>query len=269
MGVFFIDHRWSSRPIAVVEAESYQRAVELAAGRGVRLLYAKLRNQDLLGASLPAADLRGADLGKAWLDEADLRGADLRSAVICGASLRGARLRGADLREADLRGTDLRLADLRESRLVGADLRGVSLLGAQLGGSVLDWRWSAIPLELLRRQAGSPQAQRLLTDLAFQDDARPFGWIENLLRHPAEAEWALEVLRGHLRRGDNAPEWLRRVAADASSTDPQEKPAVARAVGDVPVPSAPLAPPAAPAVAQVVWSRRGSQRKTRIVRDSS
>ena len=130
----------------------------------------------------------------------------------------------ADLRQADLRQADLRLASLEGARLVGADLRGALLFGARLGGAVLDWRYSVIPLELLRQDRGaSQQGSKLVADLAFEDETRPFAWLKVVVRHRAAAEWAFGVLSRHIREGDNAPELLRKLTADAvQETRPAE-----------------------------------------------
>ncbi len=240
MMTFPIFHRWSTRPIAMVEADTYPQALELAVARGVRMLYADLKGIKVQAADLEEGDFRGADLGGSELVRVNLRKADLRAARLVGADLRGASLALADLRQADLRSADLRQANLAGARLVGADLRGAVLTGAQLDGAILDWRWSAIPVELVRRDGKcSIAALKLVAELAFQDDARPFAWIKRLGSGRGEqAALALEVFARSMRPGDNAPELLRRLAAD--------------------VPSAWGGPGASPpAVVPMLWTRRG------------
>ena len=171
MPLYTILHRWSATPIALVEAADFPRALALAVERRVKLLYADLEGTAAPWAALGGADLRGADLSHAELACANLQGADLRTARGVGTYLRRALLGRADLRQADLRQADLRLAGLEEARLVGADLRGTLLYGARLGGAVLDWRWSVIPLELLRQDRGAGrQGSKLVADLAFEDE---------------------------------------------------------------------------------------------------
>jgi uncharacterized protein YjbI with pentapeptide repeats len=79
----------------------------------------RLREADLLGASLVEADLTWADLGGARLNAADLAGACLADA-----DLTRARLKGADFSNADLEGADLRGAELSGTVMTGTDLTG-------------------------------------------------------------------------------------------------------------------------------------------------
>ena len=216
MLVFPIYHRWNKAAIAMIEAESYRDALELAVSRRLGLVYADLKGGKLPGAFLEGADLRGADLSSASLQGACLRTGDLRAARLFGTDLRGASLGAADLRHADLRMADLRGADLRGARLVGADLRGVLLNAARLEGAILDWRWSVVALELLRDRLGDAAATSVLADLAFHDDERPFAWLKVLIRHHAQLESMLGVLSEHIRPGDNAPNLLVRLTADVT-----------------------------------------------------
>ena len=112
-----------------------------------------------------------------------------------GARLAHAFLGGADLRQADLREADLSRADLRGAFLAGADLRGTILTGARLADALCDWRWSAVPAELLRQQHGaSAECSRLVVEMAFHDDPGPWSW--------------LKLLAGHGRRADRrSPSW--------------------------------------------------------------
>ena len=206
MPLYTILHRWSATPIALVEAADFPRALALAVEQRVKLLYADLEGTVAPWTALAGADLRGADLSHAELACADLQGADLRTAVAVGTYFRRALLGRADLRQADLRRADLRLASLEEARLVGADLRGTLLLGARLRGAVLDWRYSTIALELLRQDRGaSRHGSKLLAELAFEDDARPFAWLKTLVRHRAAADWSLSILARHHPRGRQCP----------------------------------------------------------------
>ena len=218
MAIYLIQHRWTRRELAAIEAPSYARALEWAARRGMSLMDVDLAGTDLRGAFLAGADLRGsgltgADLSGCYLRRADLRGADLREA-----SLAHAFLGSADLRHADLREADLARADLRGANLVGADLRGAILTFARLEGALCDWRWSAIPAELLRQQHGqSAEGSRLVVALAFHEDSGPWSWLKLLAGYDRLADWALGILAGWVRDGDNAPDLLRYLAADAAS----------------------------------------------------
>ena len=149
MPTYPIFHRWSARLIAMVEAETYPRALELAVARGVRMLYADLEGVKVRGTSLTEGDFRGAELSQAELTGVHLERVDLRAARLVGTDLRQAFLRTADLRQADLRGADLRFASLEGAQLVGADLRGALLTGTRLERAILDWRWSPVAVELL------------------------------------------------------------------------------------------------------------------------
>lgn len=216
MAIYLIQHRLTRRELAVIEAPSYSRALEWAARRGVSLREVDLAGIDLRGAFLAGVDLRGAglegaDLAGCYLRRGDLRGADFRDARLAHAFLGSADLRRADLREADLS-----RADLRGARLVGADLRGAVLTCARLEGALCDWRWAAIPAELLRQQP-DPTAvgSRLIVALAFHDDPSPWSWLKLIAGQGPATEWALGVLADRVRDGDNAPELLRSLAADA------------------------------------------------------
>ena len=179
MPIYSILHRWTRSTIAVIEAPTYARALEWATRRGMSLIDVDLEGLVLRGAFLARADLRGAgcsgtDLAGCYLRKADLRGADLRRTRLVHAFLGG-----ADLRQADLRDAELSHADLRAARFVGADLRGAIMTGARLAGALCDWRWSVIPAELLRQHPGaSGKDSRLVIDLAFYEDQRPWGWLE-------------------------------------------------------------------------------------------
>jgi hypothetical protein len=218
MAIFLIQHRWTLRELAAIEAPSYARALEWTTRRGMSLMDVDLAGIEVRGAFLAGADLRdsglaGADLSGCYLRRADLRGADLREAHLAHAFLGSADLRHADLREADLS-----RADLRGACLVGADLRGAILTCARLEGALCDWRWSAIPAELLRQQHGqSAEGSRLVVALAFHDDPGPWSWLKLLAGHDRLTDWALGILAGSVRDGDNAPDLLRCLAADAAS----------------------------------------------------
>lgn len=218
MAIYLIQHRWTRRELAAIEAPSHARALEWAARRGMSLMDVDLAGIELRGAFLASADLRGsglagADLSCCYLRRADLRGADIREARLAHAFLGS-----ADLRQADLREADLSRADLRGASLVGADLRGAILTCARLEGTLCDWRWGAIPAELLRQQQDpSAGGSRLVVALAFHDDPGPWSWLKLIAGHGPLTDWALGVLAGWVRDGDNAPELLRYLAADAAS----------------------------------------------------
>jgi len=217
MAIHTLLRRWRTGPLALVEAESEGRAVELAARAGLSLAYADLNGCEAPRCFLPGADLRGADLDGARLSGAYLRRADLRTATLVDADLAGASLRQADLRGASLRDADLRRADLRGARFPGADLKGVRLAGARLDGAVIDWRWAGFAVELLRRDPGCRgDASPLVVELAFERDERPYAWLRPVFRSsPAVLDWACSVLGRAILPGDDAPEVLRRLAADA------------------------------------------------------
>jgi hypothetical protein len=218
MATYLIRHRWTRCELAAIEAPTYARALEWAARRGMGLVDVDLAGTDLRGAFLAGGDLRGAGLAGADLAGCYLRRADLRGADLHGARLAHAFLGAADLRRADLREADLSRADLRGTSLVGADLRGTILTGACLDGTLCDWRWSAIPAELLRQHHGpSADGSRLVVAMAFHDDPGPWSWLKLLGDYGLLADWALRILVGWVRDGDNAPDLLRCLAADAVS----------------------------------------------------
>jgi uncharacterized protein YjbI with pentapeptide repeats len=217
MPIYSILHRWTRSTVAVIEAPTYARALEWAARRGLSLIDVDLKGLVLRGSFLARADLRGAGMAAADLSGSHLRRADLRGADLRGARLVHAFLGGSDLRQADLREVDLSHADLRGTNLVGADLRRTVITGARLAGAVCDWRWSVIPAELLRqRPRVSDDDSRLTIDLAFYEDQRPWGWLKLLSGYGKRADRALGALAESVRDGDNAPEMLRCLTADAS-----------------------------------------------------
>jgi hypothetical protein len=216
MDAYEILQRWTGRPIVLVEAHSIGEAISAVVSNDVSLLYADIKGVCLADRELSRADLRGADLSGSDASRAELGGSDLRSARLRGCKFRGSGLRDADLRHADLRDTDFRHADLRGSRLTGADLRGAVFHGAMLEGACLDWRWSALALELLRQHpASGREGSKAVAELAFASDERPFLWLKTLLSHGLAADWVLGLFAEHIRFGDNAPALLRRLAADA------------------------------------------------------
>lgn len=218
MGTFTIRHRWTRRELAAIEAPTYARALEWAARRGMGLADVDLAGTELRGAFLAGGDLRGAGLAGADLCGGYLRRADLRGADLRGARLAHAFLGAADLRRADLREADLSRADLRGTSLVGADLRGTILTGACLDGTLCDWRWSAIAAELLRQEhSPSADVSQLVVALAFHDDPAPWSWLKLLGGYGLLADGALRILARCVRDGDNAPDLLRCLAADAMS----------------------------------------------------
>jgi hypothetical protein len=218
MATYLIRHRWTRRELAAIEAPTHARALEWAARCGMSLIDADLAGTVLRGAFLAGADLRGAGLSGADLSGCYLRRADLRGADLRGGRLAQAFLGGADLRQSDLREADLSRADLRGTSLVGADLRGTILTGARLGDALLDWRWSAVPAELLRQQHGtSAEGTRLFVTMAFHEDPSPWSWLKLLAGHGGGTDWALGILACSVRDGDNAPELLRCLTADTTS----------------------------------------------------
>jgi len=212
--------RWKTRPFALIVAEGTSGALEWAARKGHSLVHADLKGIDAPGCSLPGVDFRGADLDEAELSLAELRSADFRGATMVRSTLIGSNLRRANFRRANLREADLRRADLRGAKFLGADLRGVRLTGARLDGALIDWRWSAFAVELLRRDPGCrDDAVSVVVDLAFEKDERPFGWLRELLRESETVDWAVSVLGRAMLPTDNAPELLRRLAADVAGDE--------------------------------------------------
>jgi hypothetical protein len=220
MAIYTLFRRWRTGVLAQVEAESPAQAVELIAEARGSLAYADLQELDAPCGFLPGADLRGADL-----EAADLRGsflcrADLRSSSLVAADLRYSTLRWADVRRANLRRADLRQADLRGADFTGADLRDACATGAQLDGARLDWRGSAFALELLRRDARhQPGAQRLVAEIAFTGDERPYAWLAVVARRPDLIGWVVSVIGPAVRPGDGASDVLRRLSANSVEED--------------------------------------------------
>ena len=261
MATYLIQHRWTRHELAAIEAPSYARALEWAARRGMSLMDVDLAGIDLRVAFLAGADLRGSGLAETDLTGGYLRGADLRGADLRGACLAHAFLGSADLRRADLREADLSRADLRGASLVGADLRGAVFTCARLEGALCDWRWSAIPAELLRQQHGpSAVGSELVVALAFHDDPAPWSWLKLLAGRGRVTDWALRVLAGSIRDGDNAPELLRSLAADAASgRAPTDRDGDHRGESlDLPDAMDRQSPVPAdlPATSQVMWTRK-------------
>jgi Pentapeptide repeats (8 copies) len=252
MPIYEILHRWNAKLIALVEAETYPQALELAVTRGVRMVYADLRGVKVSGIPLIKGDFRGAELSHAELVGGNLEKADLRAARLIETDLRQAILRTADLRQADLRGADLRYASLEGAQLVGADLRNALLTGARLEQAALDWRWSPIVVELLRQDGlGSTAASKIMAELAFQEDLRPYDWLKVLIRQGSQASAALRVFARHIRPGDNAPELLRSLAADLPAG---YLPAGSAEEVAVPLASSPL-----------LWTRRAGRNRPAIL----
>jgi uncharacterized protein YjbI with pentapeptide repeats len=219
MAIYLIRHRWTRHELAAVEAPTHARALEWAVRQGLNLIEVDLAGVSLRAAFLAGADLRGAALSDAELSGCYLRGADLRGADLRGTRLAHAFLGGADLRQADLREADLSRADLRGTSLVGADLRGTILTGARLAGTRFDWRWSVVPAELLRQHhSSSAEGSRLVVDMAFHDDPRPWSWLKLMVDLRTGADWAFGVLANSVLEGDNAPDLLRLLAADTART---------------------------------------------------
>src|SRR5574343_239301 len=179
-----------------------------------------LRRADLADAILTCAYLPGADMSRACLEDADLTGADLRGAGLANAELGGANLRGADLRGANLRSADLRCADLRGAGLRDADLRGADLrcadlsradlTGAYLADAVIEWRDHTLIAEILYRATGRDDThKRMIAGLILL--SRDIFWDQFLAIDHSDREWALNVLRGYVTDGDDAPRCLTHV----------------------------------------------------------
>ena len=62
MAIYLIQHRWTRRELAAIEAPSYTRALEWAARHGMSLMDVDLAGIELRGAFLAGADLRGSRL---------------------------------------------------------------------------------------------------------------------------------------------------------------------------------------------------------------
>ncbi len=213
MGAYCITERGTGSVVLVVRGSSLSRGLEQAARRGERLAGVDLAGRTLTSGFFYRVDFRassfaGADLRGAYLRETDLRGADLRFA-----RLNQAFLQGADLRSADLRGADLSRADLRGALLSGAQLAGAQLDQAQLEGAILEWRWIEIPLLLLGNKLPLEHKERLILDLVFHDEGKPFDWLRRLIGMGSLADRAIDALARHVREGDNAPAFLRASSA--------------------------------------------------------
>lgn len=258
MALYPILHRWSTTPIVLVEAGTFARALEVAADRNVKLRYADLRGIVAPGVSLGGADLGGVDLSNSILPGARLEAAELRSAKLVAAFLQEGLLGRADLRDADLRRADLRVANLQQARLVGADLRGALLYGSKLDGAILDWRWSGIPLELLRQGLSGDDARDVASDPAADHAERPFAWLRKLLAQGSKVERALRILSQHLRPGDNAPELLRKLAADVRPEDSTCTSENRQCPGVDALSPAPTSSP-------MLWTRRRAEREQPIL----
>lgn len=98
----------------------------------------KLKERDLLGASLHQANLTKADLREANLEGAHLDQAELVEARLLKAKLPCAVASGAVLRKADLSGAVLEGANLSEAKLEDANLSGAKLDGADLTKAEFD-----------------------------------------------------------------------------------------------------------------------------------
>lgn len=217
MAIYTLFRRWRTGTLALIEAACPGQAIERVAEARISLAYADLKRLEAPGRFLSGVDFRGADLSTANLSGSILSRADFRTASLAAADLSGARLEQADLRRADLRKADLRQADLRDVDFLGADLTDACLTGARLDGARFDWRWSAFVVELLRRDAGCRgDALRLVVEIAFRADDRPYAWLELVARKPALVDWVVSVVGRAVRRGDNAPEALRRLTSDCS-----------------------------------------------------
>src|SRR5215469_16600795 len=107
MPTYSFFHRWTRDRVAMLDAPTYSRALELAVRGGLCLVDLDLKRTVLRSAFLARADLRGAELSAADLSGCYLRGADLRTADLRATRLEHAFLGGADLRKADLRGAVL------------------------------------------------------------------------------------------------------------------------------------------------------------------
>src|SRR5262249_42026683 len=89
---------------------------------------------------------------------------------------------------------------------IGADLRGTILTGARLDGTHSDWRWSAIPAELLRQRQGPwAEGSRLIVALAFHDDPDPWSWLKLVAGFDRLAGRALGILPGWVQAGAHRP----------------------------------------------------------------
>lgn len=220
MAIYTLFRRWQTGLITQVEAECPARAVELIAEARGSLAYADLKGLYAPRGFLPGADLRGADLEASDLRGSYLHRTDLRSASLMAADLRYSTLRSADLRRANVRGADLRWADLRGADFTGADLRDACATGARLDGARLDWRGSAFALELLRRSARhQPGAERLVAEISFTPDERPYAWLTVVARRPDLIGWVISVISPAVLPGDGASDVLRRLAANSDESE--------------------------------------------------
>jgi Uncharacterized low-complexity proteins len=102
------------------------------------LIYADLRNNDLMRINLRRARLAGVQLQEATLIGADLSYADLSLANLERANLHQAELYQANLQQAILNEADLSEASLLCARLTHASLVGANLCEANLGSASIE-----------------------------------------------------------------------------------------------------------------------------------
>jgi Pentapeptide repeats (8 copies) len=216
MPLFKLTNRWTSEPIAVFKAKSFQQAIQLASNHRVSLAAADLCESDLAASFIGYADLRGANLRNINLSGSFVSYADLSRSNLCGARLDHCILESVDLRGADLRGASLIEANLCNATLTGADLRCCNLHGARLQGTIYDWQWGVMASELLRRDREySNVGIQLVLDIDCIEYSGSFDWVRLLFDHRAATAWAAQVLSRVLTPHDNAPDALRYIAANA------------------------------------------------------
>ena len=218
MATYLIRHRWTRRELAAIEAPSYARALEWAARCGMSLIDVDLSGTVLRGAFLAGADLRGAGLH--WRRPLGLlspqgrppRGRPSRCSP--GPCFPG-RSRPPPVRtsarrtssRADLRGTQP--AGCRPPRHDPHRLPASAMRYATGDGAPSPRSCSA------SNMATSAEGSRLVVDMAFHDDSGPWSWLKLLFGYGCLADWALGILAGWVRDGDNAPDLLRYLTSDA------------------------------------------------------
>jgi uncharacterized protein YjbI with pentapeptide repeats len=215
MHTFRIADRWSSLPLAQVNASTLGMALEIATARRVSLAGAMLQRTRLNCRFLAMADLRNADLSYADLRNCHLTNADLRGATLCGAYLDGADLQFADLRGADMTDASLNDANLTQSNLLGADLSTAVLGKTDVQKVIWDWRSATVVSALLRKsRLLRLAAPNLLIDLDMCDPHAPFAWSGIILRHTQSWEISLPLLARAVTEIDNMPQTIRTLTAN-------------------------------------------------------
>lgn len=163
-------------------------------------------------------DWGGVDLAGKYLVHAKLEGAELCGATLLGANLVCADLSGANLRHSDLERANLTNADLRGANLRGADTNGTEFWDAKLGGVTMEWGSHSLIAEILRQNA---KASYRINDSLYAEKLKVAGliaiqrdwcWPDFIALKDPLTNWVLDTLVPYVKKGDNAPEVLKKRA---------------------------------------------------------